>query len=182
MPTRNVPRRTESDLTHVSDSEPEREASPLNQAHPFSTDSSERPLPAPSPTERPPLSTLSNTALGTCPGTWLTLDKRLQAIEGSLAEIERKLHVQKRDSPSLHDASTTVTPPRKRARVMRSQCVGSDSPVGRLAEPRIHRSSLMASTLDQEEMARSLHADFLRMQHRSVRRPRRRRGSPSAQM
>ncbi|KAJ7619024.1 hypothetical protein B0H17DRAFT_1219832 [Mycena rosella] len=119
MPTRNVPRPR---------------SFPIKPSPPFSTDSSERPLPAPSPTERPPLSTLSNAALGTLPGTWRTLDKRLQAIVGSLAEIERKLHVQKRDSTSLHDAPTTVTPPRKRARVMRSH-------------------SLMASTLDQEEMA-----------------------------
>ncbi|KAJ7694394.1 hypothetical protein B0H17DRAFT_1132027 [Mycena rosella] len=180
MPPRNLPRRTDSELTHVSDSEPEREASRRS----FSSDSAES-LPATPPTERPPLSALSNTVLGTEPGTWRSLDKRLQAIEGSLAEIKRELHVQrrqKRDNTSLHDTSTTFTPPRKRARVMRSQCVGSDSPVGRLAEPRIHRSSLMASTLDQEEMACSLHADLLRIQRRSLHRPRRQRGSPSAQI
>ncbi|KAJ7079201.1 hypothetical protein C8R44DRAFT_979224 [Mycena epipterygia] len=182
MPPRNLTRRTDSEITHVSDSEPEREASRLDHAHSFSSNSSERSLPATPPTERPPLSSLSNTTLATEPGALRSLDRRLQAIEGSLAEIKRELHVQKRDRTSLRDASTTLTLPRKRARVMRSQCVGSDSPVGRLTERRIHRSCLMASTLDQEEMAQSLHADFLRLQRQSLRRPYQQRGSPSAQM
>jgi hypothetical protein len=80
-------------------------------------------------------------------------------------------NVVERDSPAMCDASASSSPPpRKRRRVMRNQCVGGDSPVGSLAERRIHRSSLMASTLDREEMTRSIHADLLRIQRRSPRR------------
>lgn len=39
---------------------------------------------------------------------------------------------------------------------MCDQRVGPDSPVGRLEEPLIHRSSLMATTPEQEEIRRSL--------------------------
>ncbi|KAJ7134434.1 hypothetical protein C8R44DRAFT_729880 [Mycena epipterygia] len=49
---RNLTRRTDSKITHVSDSELEREASRLDHAHSFSSNSSERSLPATPPTER----------------------------------------------------------------------------------------------------------------------------------
>jgi hypothetical protein len=39
---------------------------------------------------------------------------------------------------------------------MRDKAVGPNSPVGRLEEPRIHRSSLMVSTPEREEIGRCL--------------------------
>jgi hypothetical protein len=61
--------------------------------------------------------------------------------------LERKL---------LVGNSAPSTPLPKRARIMRDQKVGGDSPVGRLEEPRIHRSSLMASTPEREDIAHCL--------------------------
>ncbi|KAJ6623671.1 hypothetical protein B0H10DRAFT_2186982 [Mycena sp. CBHHK59/15] len=58
MPLRKRPRCVDSDMTHVSDSKPEREACRLNNAHSSSSDSSAPDTP---PTERTPLSALSNT-------------------------------------------------------------------------------------------------------------------------
>ncbi|KAJ7141078.1 hypothetical protein C8R44DRAFT_866737 [Mycena epipterygia] len=105
MPPRNLTRHTDSD------SEPEREASRLDHAHSFSSNSSERSLPTTPPTERLPLSSLSNTTLATEPGALHSLDRCLQAIEGSLAEIKRELHVQIRLEQEIkrHAKSFTLT-------------------------------------------------------------------------
>ncbi|KAJ7263306.1 hypothetical protein C8J57DRAFT_1333294 [Mycena rebaudengoi] len=157
MPLRNLPRRMDSDTTHVSDSEPEREAYRRNNS--AQSSSCESSAPGTPPTTRPPLSALSNTMLGTDIRAWRVLDDRLSAMEGALAEIKTELYAQRRykqDRTLFTEDLPTSTPPQKRTRTMCSQCVGGDSPVGRLEEPRIHRSSLMASTLEREEMGRSL--------------------------
>ncbi|KAJ7261679.1 hypothetical protein C8J57DRAFT_1336755 [Mycena rebaudengoi] len=157
MPLHQPLRRTESDTTHVSDSEPEREVCRLTDPRSLSDDSSS--APDTPPTTRPPLSALQNTSLGTETGAWRALSNRLSAIEGDLTEIKRELYAQrprKRDRTSFRENLPASTPPRKRARVMHSRRVGADSPVGHLAEPRIHRSSLMASTPEREEMGHCL--------------------------
>ncbi|KAJ7788786.1 hypothetical protein B0H14DRAFT_3162395 [Mycena olivaceomarginata] len=147
------PRRTDSDTTHVSDSEPEREAYRRDNSPSSSSNSS-----APNtPSHRSPLSTISDNTLGTRPDARNTLESRLTAIEGDLAEIKDKLGVQsRRKRKLLVGNSSPSTPPPKRVRIMRNKKVGCDSPVGRLEEPRIHRSSLMASTPEREDIARCL--------------------------
>ncbi|KAJ7637279.1 hypothetical protein DFH06DRAFT_1335954 [Mycena polygramma] len=120
MPPRHRPRRAQSDTTHVSDSEPEREAYRQNKT-PF-----ESPLPLyPStpdttPTKRMPLSALSNTAVGPEPSPWHALNDRLSSIEGGLAEIKTELYAQVSQS-SFCEGSTPSTPPSKRARTMHNQ-------------------------------------------------------------
>ncbi|KAJ7079131.1 hypothetical protein B0H15DRAFT_859209 [Mycena belliarum] len=152
-------RRLDSSTTHVSDSEPEREARCRACENSRSPESSaEASVPNSPPPHRLPLSAISNTVADTERRTRRTVDRRLSAIEGDLAEIKDKLEVlcgQKRNNMSL-SSSPPSTPPSKRARTMRDQPVGPDTPVGRLEEPRIHRSSLMLSTPEREEMQRSL--------------------------
>jgi hypothetical protein len=76
-----------SDTTHVSDSEPEREAHQLNDLNSSSSDSSAPDTPL---TKRAPLSGLSGNVLSTDPGTWRALNNRLSAIVGDLAKIKIK--------------------------------------------------------------------------------------------
>ncbi|KAJ7079887.1 hypothetical protein C8R44DRAFT_895564 [Mycena epipterygia] len=151
-------RRIDSDETHVSDSEPEREARrrARDNSHCLSADSSAPNSPL---SCRAPLSAISNTVLDAEPDARRTLDSRLSAIEGDLAEIKDKLEAlrcRKCNRVSFVSGSPPSTPLPKRARIMRDQPVGPDSPVGRLEEPRIHRSSLMVSTPEREEMGRCL--------------------------
>jgi hypothetical protein len=56
---------------------------------------------------------------------------------------------------------------------MRDASAGGDSPVGAIASPRIHRSSLMASTPERDELSRQLEYDFLRTRDRELRKLRR---------
>ncbi|KAJ6517660.1 hypothetical protein DFH09DRAFT_1098868 [Mycena vulgaris] len=144
IPRRQIPRRISSETTHVSDSEPEREARRLLEHSDSGFSSDIEPAPDPSgATGRPPFSAFSNTVLGTDPGTWNSLDKWPQAIEGDITEIRRDLRAQglhKRDRNESQNDPAPSTPPRKRARVMRSH-------------------SLMAGTPEREEMGRSLHAE-----------------------
>jgi hypothetical protein len=96
MPPRNTPHRTESDLTHVSDSEPEREASRRrNHAESFSSES-ESFAATPPATGRPALSSISNAVLGSSPAC--SLGKRLDAIEANIAEIKSELNAQRQST------------------------------------------------------------------------------------
>jgi hypothetical protein len=161
-------RRMDSDKTHVSDSEPEREARRSKSDNSHSSDDSSAPN-SPLP-RRAPLSAISNTVRE---GARCTIDSRLSAIEGDLAKIKDQLEVlcrsasllsnipcgrpltfsfSERNRVSFISSSPPSTPPPKRARIICDQQVGPDSPVGRLEEPRIHRSSLMANTPEREEL------------------------------
>ncbi|KAJ7278377.1 hypothetical protein C8J57DRAFT_1713226 [Mycena rebaudengoi] len=147
---------TDSDTTHVSDSEPEQEA------RRYVRDNSDRSSPdssAPNSPRRTPLSAISNTVVDTEPSSRRALDSRLSAIEGDIAEIKdalKALRCRKRNRASPVGGSPPSTPLPKRARIMRDKAVGPNSPVGRLEEPRIHRSSLMVSTPEREEIGRCL--------------------------
>ncbi|KAJ7161965.1 hypothetical protein C8R43DRAFT_1233498 [Mycena crocata] len=120
-------RRLPSETTHASDSEPEREAhrrahensEPRSSSHSSASNSP--------PPRRMPLSTVSNTLVDAEPHPRRTLDSRLAAIERHLVEIKQELNCQKRHRESVDD-SRPSTPHPKRARRMRDQPVGSDSP------------------------------------------------------
>ncbi|KAJ7637326.1 hypothetical protein DFH06DRAFT_1478800 [Mycena polygramma] len=86
MPPRRKPlRRAHSSTTHVSDSEPEREAFRTNLIGACSSTSSfNSSAPDTPPTERPPLSSLSNTVPDNEPMTSRAIHERLSAMEGVL--------------------------------------------------------------------------------------------------
>ncbi|KAJ6592156.1 hypothetical protein DFH09DRAFT_1415059 [Mycena vulgaris] len=65
---------------------------------------------------------------------------------------EREQVTGSRTSSGFESGSPPSTPLPKRARIMCHRPVGPDSPVGRLDEPRIHRSSLRVSTPEREEI------------------------------
>ncbi|KAF8182252.1 hypothetical protein K438DRAFT_1840534 [Mycena galopus ATCC 62051] len=153
-----------SDVSHVSDSEPEREALRC-RCRCRSLEASSPTLPE-SPT-RPPLSTISNTTRARkhtcCPNFGSSsMEFRLCAMElaisGMREDVARAISVvepggrKRLRSPSLPSPSTP--PPPKKYRSMK---IGSDSPIGRLDEPRIHRSSLLLSTPEREENSREAH-------------------------
>ncbi|KAJ6565219.1 hypothetical protein DFH09DRAFT_1315015 [Mycena vulgaris] len=78
--------RLDSDTTHVSDSEPEREARRRARHNSHSSTASSAPnSPAP---QRMPLSAVSNTLPVAEPAERPALDCRLSAVEGELAEIK----------------------------------------------------------------------------------------------
>ncbi|KAF8184612.1 hypothetical protein K438DRAFT_2020332 [Mycena galopus ATCC 62051] len=154
LPPRTLRRRTNSGTSHVSDSEPGEEARRHDHSPYFS-------VPHTPPPHRLPLSAISNITLDTKLDSGHILESRLSTIEGDLAEIKAtikdKLEAQNCPKRKLHVSdSAPSTPLPKRMRLMRDQKVGGDSPVGRLEEPRIHRSSLMASTPEREDIARCL--------------------------
>ncbi|KAJ7083821.1 hypothetical protein C8R43DRAFT_1115465 [Mycena crocata] len=138
-------RRLPSETTHASDSEPEREAHRRAHENPETQSSSGSHSSA---SNSPPPCHAE-------PHPQRTLDSCLAAVEKDLAEIKQELNCQKHHRESVDD-SRPSTPHPKLARCMRDQLVGSDSPVGRLEEPQIHRSSLMLSTPEREEMSRCL--------------------------
>ncbi|KAJ7612796.1 hypothetical protein DFH06DRAFT_1243124 [Mycena polygramma] len=179
MPPRRKPlRRAHSSTTHVCDSEPEREDFRTNLIGARSSTSSfNSSAPDTPPTERPPLSSLSNTVLNSEPITSRAIHERLSAMEGVLCEIKMELSAQRRHSaccwpwtrcllmiiPERRPSggpTPTSSPAPKRMRAMKNQCVGDESPVGRLEEPRIHRSSLMVSTPERAEISRCLYEGF----------------------
>jgi hypothetical protein len=76
-----------------------------------------------------------------------------------------------RARPLVPPDSSPTTPIAKRVRIMRDQGVGSNSPVGSLAEPLIHRSSLMATTPEREELNKLWDESFKEQFITSGRRP-----------
>ncbi|KAJ6491120.1 hypothetical protein C8R45DRAFT_1138189 [Mycena sanguinolenta] len=149
------PRSTDSDTTHVS--EPEREAHRRDNSPSANSSALNSP-------HRTPLGVISNTLGNTTRlgnTTWLgnttrrTLESRLLAIEGDLVEIKNKLDML---GGQKHGRDISDSPPssplHKRRRIMRDRSAGGDSPVGPLEEPRIHRTSLLASTPEREEIRR----------------------------
>ncbi|KAJ7221992.1 hypothetical protein C8J57DRAFT_1731661 [Mycena rebaudengoi] len=109
-----LPHHTDSDTTHVSDSEPEQEA------RRYVRDNSDRSSPdssAPNSPRRTPLSAISNTVVDTEPSSRRALDSRLSAIEGDIAEIKdalKALRCRKRNraspvggSPPFHSTPKT---------------------------------------------------------------------------
>ncbi|KAF8147223.1 hypothetical protein K438DRAFT_1989806 [Mycena galopus ATCC 62051] len=134
-----IPRRTSSNTTHVSDSEPEREARRRNEAQ------SSSPPDSPPP-QRTPLSSISNTLLGTEPIRRPTIETRLSKLEGEIAEIEYDLNVLRHEKRNRTPPSPPSTPLPKRRRTMHGNTATAETP--------ILRSSLMASTPERHEMTR----------------------------
>ncbi|KAJ7107584.1 hypothetical protein C8R44DRAFT_858032 [Mycena epipterygia] len=137
MPVAPIPRRTSSEITHVSDSEPEEEACRRRQAQ-FS------PLPDSPPAQRTPLAAISNTFLRTEPIGKRTIETRLSRLEEEITEIKHLLTHGKRNRSTQ---SPPYTPLRKRRRITDNEAT---------PETPILRSSLMVSTPERDEMARDL--------------------------
>jgi hypothetical protein len=88
-----LPRRKMSDTSHVSDSEPEREARRRNESD------NEHSLPPDSPSlQRTPLSSISNMFVETEPIGRCTLESRVSKLEGEMAEIKHELRALRRYS------------------------------------------------------------------------------------
>ncbi|KAJ7804860.1 hypothetical protein B0H14DRAFT_2882663 [Mycena olivaceomarginata] len=138
-------RRSDSEVTHVSDSEPE-----VSTIRP-----------------RAPLTQISNTP------KHARIHRRIATIEKELADIKQEVQAGTSDTgtapgslkrpgsrsltPSPSRASAfPSTPPRNKRRCVRSVGVGGDSPVGRLSSPRVHRSSLLLSTPEREQLSREM--------------------------
>ncbi|KAJ7173022.1 hypothetical protein C8R43DRAFT_1102813 [Mycena crocata] len=122
-------RRLASDTTHVSDSEPVREArcrARDNSRSSSSDDSSAPNSPLPRHT---PLSAVSNTMVDAARRPERTFDSRLSGIEQDLSEIQQRLKGEKRKRDSPVSTATASTPRPKRARLMRDQLVGPNSPL-----------------------------------------------------
>ncbi|KAJ7815659.1 hypothetical protein B0H14DRAFT_2603308 [Mycena olivaceomarginata] len=89
------------------------------------------------------------------------------ALEWRITAIEQELVGLKQD---IQDVALPCTPPpAKRARIMYNASADGDSPVGTIALPHIHRSSLMASTLECDKLSRQLEYDFLHTRDRELR-------------
>ncbi|KAJ7722858.1 hypothetical protein B0H14DRAFT_3006156 [Mycena olivaceomarginata] len=156
-------RRSDSEVTHVSDSEPECEAVRREQqeSSPLSSRKSFHYSP------RAPLTQISNTP------KHARIHRRIATIEKELADIKQEVQAGTSDAgtapgslkrpgsrsltPSPSRASAfPSTPPRNKRRCVRSVGVGGDSPVGRLSSPRVHRSSLLLSTPEREQLSREM--------------------------
>ncbi|KAJ7895851.1 hypothetical protein B0H13DRAFT_1885374 [Mycena leptocephala] len=141
-----------SDKTHVSDSEPEREARrrKRDNSHSSLDDSSAPNSPLPCCT---PLSEISNTVREARLGARCTIDSCLSAIEGDLAKIKDQLGVlcQKCNRASFVSSSPPSTPPPKRARIMHNQPVGPDSP----SMQRVLTRAASLNITEREELLKS---------------------------
>ncbi|KAJ6523405.1 hypothetical protein DFH09DRAFT_1330046 [Mycena vulgaris] len=139
-----IPRRTSSNTTHISDSEPEREAR--------RRDNAQAPSPPDSPSpQRIPLSSISNMLVDTQPIRRPAVQSRLSRLEGDIAEIKHDLHVlagRKRSRPAESPSSTPLP---KRPRRVHD---------GGIPETPILRSSLMATTPERDEMAQRVSEDI----------------------
>ncbi|KAJ7149490.1 hypothetical protein C8R43DRAFT_1236500, partial [Mycena crocata] len=80
---------------------------------------------------------VSNTMVDAARRPERTFDSRLSGIERDLSEIQQRLKGEKHKRDSPVSTATASTPRPKRARLMRDQLVGPNSPVGRLEQPRI---------------------------------------------
>ncbi|KAF8146708.1 hypothetical protein K438DRAFT_1944447 [Mycena galopus ATCC 62051] len=144
---------SESGTTHVSDSEPEFQATQrkLREDSPsFQTPS----------LIRTPLRTISNIPAEkshSVDGDLSMLEKELVDARYLVQNLRRRLN-KRALSPSTSSPihSGVTTPPRNKRRCMKSVSVGGDSPVGRLCSPRIHRSSLLLTTPEREELSREM--------------------------
>ncbi|KAJ7024038.1 hypothetical protein C8F04DRAFT_1132557 [Mycena alexandri] len=138
-----IPRRASSNTTHVSDSEPEREALRRNSLKNSS--------PPNSPRHRAPLSSISNTLVGTNRVITRTVEARLSKLENDIGEIKRELRELKHNKRSRcsHSTSPPSTPVPKRPRT-----------VQQTPETPILRSSLMVSTPERDALARWVSNDL----------------------
>ncbi|KAJ7112315.1 hypothetical protein C8R44DRAFT_882688 [Mycena epipterygia] len=136
-----VPRCTSS-TTNVSDSEPEREACRRTEVRNSSPpDSPSRALP-----HCTPLSSISNTLLGSEPIGRRSLGTRLSKLEGEMAQIKYDLDVLKGDKRNRTTSSPPSTPPPKCRRTMDNNTAIAETPILRI------RSSLMASSPERDEI------------------------------
>ncbi|KAJ7044577.1 hypothetical protein C8F04DRAFT_1068792 [Mycena alexandri] len=133
-----IPRRASSNTTHVSDSEPEREALRRNSLKNSS--------PPNSPRHRAPLSSISNTLVGTNRVITRTVEARLSKLENDIGEIKRELRELKHNTIPL---SRPLPPVPKRPRT-----------VQQTPETPILRSSLMVSTPERDALARWVSNDL----------------------
>ncbi|KAJ7483028.1 hypothetical protein B0H11DRAFT_2020987 [Mycena galericulata] len=130
------PRRTFSDTSHVSDSEPEGEARHHNKAQSSS----------PPPPQRTPLSSISNTLVGSEPIGRRTLETRLSKVEGEMADIKHEIRILRRGKRNRTSKSPPSTPLPKRRHTMRADTAITETPIS--------RSSLRTSTPERDEIAR----------------------------
>ncbi|KAJ7115712.1 hypothetical protein C8R44DRAFT_880130 [Mycena epipterygia] len=136
-----IPRRTSSDITHVSDSEPEREACRRRPAQfPSPPDSP--------PAQRTPLAGISNVLLRTDLDGLQAIETRLSRLEGEIAEIKHSLAHGKR-SRIGHSPPSTPLP--KRRRILPDETTH---------ETPILRRSLMVSTPEREQLSRWVSDDI----------------------
>ncbi|KAJ7142360.1 hypothetical protein C8R44DRAFT_846424 [Mycena epipterygia] len=129
-----------SDDTHVSDSEPEREARRRIKAQSLSPGNSP---PLPQHVLRTPLSSISNTLVGSEPIGRSTLEARLSRLEDEIAEIKDEVHDLSHKKRNRTTKSSPSTPLPKRRRTMLEDTATDETP--------ILRSSLMASTPERME-------------------------------
>ncbi|KAJ7463132.1 hypothetical protein B0H11DRAFT_2053487 [Mycena galericulata] len=132
-----IPRRTFSDMSHVSDSEPEGEAPHHNKAQGSS----------PPPPQRTPLSSISNTVVGSEPIGRRTLETRLSKVEGEMADIKHEIRVLRRGKRTRTSKSPPSPPLPKRRHTMRADTAITETPISRT-------SLRMASTPERDEIAR----------------------------
>ncbi|KAJ7153832.1 hypothetical protein C8R46DRAFT_1119726 [Mycena filopes] len=161
-----LPRRTSSTTTHVSDSEPEREAYRRNHAGESSPPDSPRPQRAP---QRTPLASVSNTLLGSECTQLHTLETRLSRLEDDVANIHCVLaRGLKRSRPSPSPPSTPLP---KRRRVLRDGAAIPETPLP---------TSRMASTPERDEISRLVSNEVERGLRASHRRHMLSRSTPAA--
>ncbi|KAJ7652623.1 hypothetical protein B0H17DRAFT_1214884 [Mycena rosella] len=147
-----LPRRTSSNTTHVSDSEPEREA--------YRRDNPETSSPPDSPSpRRTPLSLISNTCVNTRPIREPAVETRLSRLEGEIAELKHDLRVLTSSKRSRPMESPPSTPLSKRRRSVYD---------GATPETPILRSSLMATTPERDELARCVSENIRQCQCRNL--------------
>ncbi|KAK6971833.1 hypothetical protein R3P38DRAFT_3241791 [Favolaschia claudopus] len=132
-------RRSSSDISHVSDSEPERIAATQRAK---SSRKARR--------QREALASIPNVSSSTNED----VSGRILVLEGHGEATGMRVEAHAgRDSRYARPPST---PPPKRFRVHHDACVGNDSPLGRIDSPLIHQSSLRLPTPERDANSREL--------------------------
>ncbi|KAK7036813.1 hypothetical protein R3P38DRAFT_2770889 [Favolaschia claudopus] len=151
-PTSVTLRRSSSDISHVSDSEPERIAATQRAK---SSRKARR--------QREALASIPNVSSSTNED----VSGRILVLEDTVKQLECELKLMRDEirgmpaAPRLSvtrraTASPPSTPPPKRFRVHHDACVGNDSPLGRIDSPLIHQSSLRLPTPERDANSREL--------------------------
>ncbi|KAK7021585.1 hypothetical protein R3P38DRAFT_2780797 [Favolaschia claudopus] len=151
-PTSATLRRSSSDISHVSDSEPERIAATQRAK---SSRKARR--------QREALASIPNVSSSTNED----VSGRILVLEDTVKQLECELKLMRDEirgmpaAPRLSvtrraTASPPSTPPPKRFRVHHDACVGNDSPLGRIDSPLIHQSSLRLPTPERDANSREL--------------------------
>ncbi|KAK7006795.1 hypothetical protein R3P38DRAFT_3213490 [Favolaschia claudopus] len=149
-PTSATLRRSSSDISHVSDSEPERIAATQRAK-------SSRKARRQRDAWIPNVSSSTNEDVS---GRTLVLEDTVKQLECELKlmrdEIRGMPAAPRLSVTRRATASPPTTPPPKRFRVHHDACVGNDSPLSRIDSPLIHQSSLRLSTPERDANSREL--------------------------